>query len=215
METFTTIDNWASNLRADIQVAESSWRHLDHSELSSRGSNIATQHGLAKQEMEIEVSWMRAHLAVAAFLQGVQSGTRADEPNALTVRVETDADPYEIASRLGFAMLLQRDDAADAETSSGVETRWGLVTSEGNATSGEWWITLEASTTLRERLLSTYRFRFKVVGDRVEGWLGLVETNVKTTLKEDPSDSLMSTVLRPVRSLAGGFDRLVNAQRSA
>jgi hypothetical protein len=43
----------------------------------------------------------------------------------------------------------------------------------------------------------------------------LVETNVRTETRHDPSDSLISTVMRPVRSLAGGFDRLVNAQRSA
>ena len=99
METFTTIANWAARLRADVQAAESSWRQLDHTELSGRRSETAGWHGRAKQEMEHEAGWLRAHLAVASFLQDLTTEHRADEPHALTVRVETDADPYRTASR--------------------------------------------------------------------------------------------------------------------
>jgi hypothetical protein len=195
-----------------VEAAEWNWRGLDETASRVRGPADGIRNRDAKEEREKEVSRLRAHLAVASFLEGLQAQTRTDGTNAMTVQVDLDGDRYDVASRLGFAMLVQP--AADPESDSGVDTWWRPTASKGDPTTGEWWISLEASTRSRGQELSRHRFRFKVVDDHVEGWLGVAESSLAEESRQ-ASDKAVPALERPMRFIASGLDRLVRSGRSA
>ena len=212
MNTTTTIPAWVDKIQADITATEWEWRQLDEQEWRSRERDGQVQTALAKQEKQAEVGRLRAELAVASFLDAFHTGQQSAVGRTVAAQLRVHSWTDAIINRLGFALFVQAE--AERTVLPGVEMRWGPATSSGDPVTAEWRVDVEAVYLWHGEELSQHRYRFHVVGDRVEGWMALVEASQAG--KRGPSaNATIARLPRPLRLMAQTVARLSGARRCA
>lgn len=212
MNTTTTIPAWVDKIQADITATEWEWRQLDEQEWRSRERDGQVQTALAKQEKQAEVGRLRAELAVALFLDAFHTGQQSAVGRTVAAQWRVHSWTDAIINRLGFALFVQAE--AERTVLPGVEMHWGPATSSGDPVSAEWRVDVEAVYLWHGEELSQHRYRFHVVGDRVEGWMALVEA--RQAGKRGPSaNATIARLPRPLRLMAQTVARLSGARRCA
>ena len=173
MDTSTTITAWKEKIEADITEMEWGWRALDETEWRNRDLDRHVQIGLAKQEKEAEAGRLHAELAVASFVEEFYTSRRTEVGETLVSQADVESWTDPIFTREEFDRFVQAE--AERVALPGVEMRWGPPTSAGDLAAGERWVDLEAVSLHNGQEESRHRYRFHVVGDRVDGWMALAE----------------------------------------
>ena len=205
METPANVSDWAGRIRTDIEAAEWSWRNLEEREHYARRQSEATQSRLAQEDVEAEVSGLRAQLAVASYLEDLGAAdTTGQEPIGDQLTKVEESDRHMIVSGLMFAAIINAD--RDRAVPSGIESRLRSTASGRNSATGDWWVSLEASLRWRDEELSRHSFQFYVRDERVTGWSGLTQAgHARPSEQGDPKTT--SALSAPARLIAAGLDR--------
>jgi hypothetical protein len=212
MNTPTTIPAWVDKIQADITNTEWEWRQLDEQEWRNRDRLGQVQTALAKQEKQAEVGRLRAELAVASFLDAFHTGKQSAVGRTVAAQLRVHSWTDAIINRLGFALFVQAE--AERTALPGVEMRWGAATSSGDPVTAQWRIDVEAVSLWHGEELSRHRYRFHVVGDRVEGWMALVEAS-QAGKRGPAANATIARLPRPLRLMAQTVARLSGARRCA
>ncbi|MBV9278460.1 MAG: hypothetical protein JOZ41_00105 [Chloroflexi bacterium] len=173
MQQTRTTSAWIDQIRADIAQVEWDWRSLDEQDWRSRMPDGQGPNALAKREREREAGRLRAELTVASFLDAFHTGTQSELARDLAARLRPGSWTDATMNRAGFAMILQAE--AERAALPDAEIRWGPATATHDASPDDWRVDVEARYLWHGEELSRYRYHFRVVGDRVEGWRATAE----------------------------------------
>ena len=212
MNTPTTIPAWVDKIQADITDTEWEWRQLDEQEWHNRDLDGQVRTALGKQEKQAEAGRLRAELAVASFLDAFHTGKQSEVGRTVAAQLRVHSWTDAIINRLGFALFVQAE--AERTALPGVEMRWGPATSSGDPVTAEWRVDVEAVYLWHGEELSRHRYRFHVVGDRVEGWMALVEAS-QAGKRGPAANTKIARLPRPLRLMAQTVARLSGARRCA
>jgi len=169
MNTATTVPSWTARKQSDLVEMETDWRQLDEDEQRAQSNTMPGQIVLAKREKEAEVSRLRAELAVATFVEQFYTAGRTELGERLATHEQAASWNHTIWSQERFERFVRAE--VERAARPGVKILGGLPVSVGNPIAHDWWVDLEAVQLYEDREQGWQRYRFQVIGDRVEGWM--------------------------------------------